>query len=103
MIFSTILSAFFLPYIPPAIALSTGAKPSSNLFSFAAPLKVFIPVVLMSKDGMKVVGKKQYGLMLLGIGACVSVLATAYVALALQLSATNRFGFGPSEVSLHWL
>lgn len=79
------------------------SAPPKNIFlSMFSPLRVFIPVPIISPEQGRSVGK-WWGLTLLGIGAYIGVLATSYVPVMLQLSGTNRFGFGPSEVRNQFL
>ena len=96
---STLLCLFFLPYIPPTPpSSSSGSKSNNGIWSFVAPLRVFVPRAFgLETTGTRKEGK-FWGLTMLGLGAFLSVLATAYVPLLLQLDATNRFGFRPSEV-----
>ncbi|WVQ69175.1 uncharacterized protein L199_007391 [Kwoniella botswanensis] len=97
--FCTIFGSLFLPYLPPD---NHTKEPSSSADvtnekkkqSFLAPLKIFIPKKVETPDG-KI--KRDYNLLLLGAGAFVSVLATGYVHVALQLVGTDAFGFTPGE------
>lgn len=95
LILSSFLSFFFLPYIPPPTAPvdddANKPKPKTGWFGFLAPLKVFIPTRLDDSS------RRYYGLLLLGVGIFMGVLATGYVPLMLQLHATNQYGFGASE------
>ncbi|WVW78540.1 hypothetical protein I302_100495 [Kwoniella bestiolae CBS 10118] len=96
--FCTIFGSLFLPYLPPdnrSKGTNTSEVPKEKKKqSFFAPLKIFIPKKVESVNG-KV--KRDYNLLLLGAGAFVSVLATGYVHVALQLVGTDAFGFTPSE------
>lgn len=93
LIFSTILSSLFLPYIAPTTSIESTEGKSNGIFSFLEPLKVFIPNVKKNGKG------KDFGLLLLGAGMFTGVLSTAYIPVMLQLTATNQYQFGPSEVS----
>ncbi|KAL7419924.1 hypothetical protein Q5752_005843 [Cryptotrichosporon argae] len=95
LVFCTIFGSLFLPYIAPAHATKSGSEDADDKAekrSFLAPLKVFLPRPL--DDGS---GRRDYSLFLLGSGAFLSVLATGYVPLMLQLVATNLFGFRPAK------
>ncbi|WVR04573.1 hypothetical protein IAU60_001580 [Kwoniella sp. DSM 27419] len=97
--FCTVFGSLFLPYLPPEAdpptSGSTGKsddKQKKNK-SFLAPLRIFIP------RRKEVDGKMRLdcNLLFLGIGAFLSVLATGYVHVALQLVGTDVFGFRPGE------
>ncbi|KAF7349999.1 hypothetical protein MVEN_01301400 [Mycena venus] len=101
LVASTLYTALLLPYIPPAgKAQST---PSGNwesdsipdkresVFGFLACLTVFVPFKYTNRSGT------FWGLTLLGLGSFGGVLATAYVPLMLQLTATNQYGYKPSD------
>ncbi|KAJ7607623.1 hypothetical protein DFH06DRAFT_1379755 [Mycena polygramma] len=105
---STLFTAFCLPYIPPG-GLATKEHPDSSTptptsnttreepmkdgspFAFLCRLRIFLPVKYADGKG------RFWGLPLLGFGAFWSVMATAYVPLMLQLTATNEYGFKPSD------
>ncbi|SCV72985.1 BQ2448_6910 [Microbotryum intermedium] len=90
LIFSTLLSVFFLPYIPP-----NAQSPKTNVEGVLAPLKIFWPrYVEVEGTGRSV---QYWGMTWLAIGSFLGVFATAFVPLALQLMATNMFGFGPKK------
>ncbi|KAJ7644673.1 hypothetical protein FB45DRAFT_1116340 [Roridomyces roridus] len=89
LVSSTLYSAFLLPYVPPAA--STQTKEGESIFSFLACLKVFLP---SKYPGTR---RRYWGVMLLGIGAFGGVLATAYVPMMLQLTATNQYGYEPAD------
>jgi len=98
LVASTLYTAVLLPYIPPAAAAKASSatedpalKKSESLFAFLACLTVFLPTKYAHRSGT------FWGLTLLGLGAFGSVLATAYVPLMLQLTATNRYGYKPSD------
>ncbi|KAJ7026359.1 hypothetical protein C8F04DRAFT_1045633 [Mycena alexandri] len=94
---STIFTAFCLPYIPPGgftvkkdpnVANEDPApKKEESVFAFLHCLKIFFPAKYADGKG------RFWGLSLLGFGAFWSVMATAYVPLMLQLTATNQYGF----------
>ncbi|WWC67886.1 uncharacterized protein I206_101804 [Kwoniella pini CBS 10737] len=92
--FCTVFGALFLPYLPPDKKEESTNSEEKKKQSFLAPLKLFIPKLVETSDGRL---KRDYNLLLLGAGAFVSVLATGYVHLALQLVGTDVFDFTPSE------
>ncbi|KAK4699908.1 hypothetical protein P7C70_g6346, partial [Phenoliferia sp. Uapishka_3] len=100
LILSTILSSCFMPYIPPtsptpAITDSKEPEKGGGIWGFMEPLKVFLPRRIEKEDGGN--GGRYWGLTLLGIGCFTGVLALAYVPLMLQMTATNEYGFKPSD------
>ena len=102
--FTTLFGSFFLPYIDPTPPLhpETTAEESITIKekqsrSFLYPLKIFIPRTKVLENGRKV---RDWNLTFLGMGAFVSVLATGYVGMGLQLVATNVFGFKPGPSGL---
>ncbi|KAJ6567545.1 major facilitator superfamily domain-containing protein [Mycena sp. CBHHK59/15] len=111
---STLFTAFLLPYIPPAVQQPSPETPVSgtassasstlvaeeqeepekkpeSLFSFLNCLQVFLPAKYAHRSGT------FWGLTLIGVGAFGGVLATAYVPLMLQLTATNQYGYKPAD------
>ncbi|KAJ7912124.1 hypothetical protein B0H13DRAFT_2660272 [Mycena leptocephala] len=105
LVVSTLYTALLLPYIPPA-SHKTGttsadsipptdsgsaSKKPESLFAFLACLTVFVPTRYAHRTG------RFWGLTLLGLGAFGGTLATAYVPLMLQLTATNQYGYKPSD------
>ncbi|CAK5270104.1 unnamed protein product [Mycena citricolor] len=98
---STLYSAIFLPNIKPATLASDDSRSTKSWLSFLDSLAVFGPWKYEGKNG------RFWGVTLLGVGSFASVLATAYVPLMLQLTATNRYGFRPINngylMSLHSL
>ncbi|KAI5481252.1 asteroid-like protein [Pseudohyphozyma bogoriensis] len=91
LIFSTFISQFWLPYVPPTPPAS-GAS-SGVIASFLAPLTVFVPRVVGTTAGGR---KRHYGVLILGFGGFMGVLATSFVPFMLQLHATNKFDFTPA-------
>ncbi|KAJ6534969.1 hypothetical protein B0H19DRAFT_1184550 [Mycena capillaripes] len=104
LVASTLYTALLLPYIPPTANMplatthttsttadSDSSKKSESLFAFLACLTVFLPFKYAHRSGT------FWGLALLGLGAFGGVLATAYVPLMLQLTATNQYGYKPSD------
>ncbi|KAJ6546050.1 hypothetical protein DFH09DRAFT_1367492 [Mycena vulgaris] len=94
---STFYTALLLPHVPPAAHQSepvgdgTTKKTTESLFAFLNCLRVFLPARYVHGPGM------FYGLMLLGIGSFGGVLATAYVPLMLQLTATNQYAYKAAD------
>ncbi|KAF7335770.1 hypothetical protein MVEN_02232800 [Mycena venus] len=95
LVASTIYTAVLLPYIIPAAKTTRATNPASekreSLFAFLTCLTVFLPVKYAHRSGT------FWGLTLLGIGAFVGVLATSYVPMMLQLTATNQYGYKPAD------
>lgn len=83
LVFCTVFGMFFLPYIAPEHKLEK--KPRQSIL---APLAVFLPT-------KREEGGRNWAMFFLGLGTFLSVLATGYIAMALQLVATNVFGFKP--------
>ncbi|GAB1743298.1 hypothetical protein NU219Hw_g9141t1 [Hortaea werneckii] len=70
------------------------AKASKSLSSFFDPIKMFAPQKFIRPNGYVY---KEYGVLLLGIGTFLGVLATSYIPVLLQMYSTDVFGFGTSE------
>ncbi|ORY30171.1 major facilitator superfamily domain-containing protein [Naematelia encephala] len=87
LVLATIFGALFLPYIAPPVVTE---KTKNGIFD---PLKIFIPRKRMIN------GRSRWdlNLCLLGSGVFLSVFATGYVPLGLQLVGTNVFGFEPDD------
>ncbi|KAJ6564737.1 hypothetical protein B0H19DRAFT_1141835 [Mycena capillaripes] len=97
---STLFTAFCLPYVPPGGFPAKKDHPDStpevpkrdeSVFAFLHCLRIFLPAKYADGKG------RFWGLPLLGFGAFWSVMATAYVPLMLQLTATNQYGFKPGD------
>lgn len=91
---STLYGFIFLPTLPHNEELDK--KASKSLSTFFDPLKMFIPRKWVLRNGTV---RRQYGVLLLGIGAFMGVFATGYIPVLLQMYATDIFGFGTSENS----
>ena len=91
---TSLYTYFFLPSIP--ISDETEKKANKSLSSFFDPLKMFTPVRWVLPDG-KV--QREYGVLLLGIGAFLAVFATGYIITLLQMYATDVFDYSRSDVS----
>jgi hypothetical protein len=83
---STLYTYLSLPYIP----LS-----DQELGAFFEPLKMLTRRIWTLKDGRN----RQYGVLLLRIGAFLAAFATGYLTVLLQMYATDEFGFEPSDNS----
>ncbi|KAI6818491.1 hypothetical protein KC332_g10093 [Hortaea werneckii] len=70
------------------------AKASKSLSSFFDPIKIFAPQKFIRPNGHVY---KEYGVLFLGIGTFLGVLATSYIPVLLQMYSTDVFGFGTSE------
>jgi len=70
------------------------AKANKSLSGFFDPIKMFAPQKWRLLDGRLIT---HYGILLLGIGVFLGVLATSYIPVLLQLYSTDIFGFGTSE------
>lgn len=117
LVFTTIFASIFLPYIDPSpplrkssssssISSTLNSEPDGNKDdthgstdsrSLLYPLKLFVPRLITLPNGAR---GRDWNLTLLGMGAFVSVLATGYVGMGLQLVATNVFGFKPGPSGL---
>lgn len=82
----------FLPWLPPNEAAATPAP--KGISNFLGPLKMFTPQKWVLPSG-KV--QLEYGVLLLGIGVFLGVLATGYQSVLLQMYSTDVFGFSTSE------
>ena len=91
---STLYSAVFLPSITNTDEIDK--KASKSLKAFFEPLRMFTPRKWMLRDGTI---QREYGVLLLGIGAFMAVFATGYIPVLLQMYATDVFGFGASDNS----
>lgn len=72
-------------------------KASKSLSSFFDPIKMFAPRKWLLNNGHV---QTEYGILLLGIGTFLGVLATSYIPVLLQMYSTDIFGFGTSENGL---
>jgi MFS family permease len=91
---STLYSFLSLPTIPRDTELEK--KTSKSLSAFFDPLKMFIPRKWVLRNGTI---RREYGVLLLGLGAYLAVFATGYIPTLLQMYSTDVFGFGTSENS----
>lgn len=82
---STIYSALVLPSLVDAEAKTE--KASKSLSNFFEPLKMFTPRKWMLKDGTL---RREYGVLLLGIGAFMAVFATVRSMAKMVLSRDNE-------------
>jgi len=70
------------------------AKGSKSLSGFFDPIKMFAPQKWRLRDGRV---QKEYGVLLLGVGVFLGVLATSYIPVLLQMYSIDIFGFGTTE------
>ena len=89
---STLYGMFCLPTV--GYNKDIEAKASKSLSAFFAPLKMFAPQKYFLKDGKGIT--TEYGVLLLGSGVFLGVLATGYQSTLLQLYSTDIFDFGTS-------
>jgi len=87
----TLFGMFFLPYYAPDPRPIQGEKKRGGVLS---PLRVFVPRKQAHSRN------RDWNLFFLGAGTFFSVLATGYVAMALQLVATDVFHFKPKRTGL---
>lgn len=90
---SALYITVFLPDIPPNPDIERRAK---TLGAFFEPLRMFTPQKWMLPNG---VVRREYGVLLLGIGAFLAVFATGYIFTLLQMYATDAFDFNASANS----
>ncbi|KAF7317419.1 hypothetical protein HMN09_00478600 [Mycena chlorophos] len=93
LVISTIFTGTSLPYIPPTASLDANNPQEKKRSSFTA-IRVFRPVKFVLASGKHV---WWYGLTLLAVGTFAGALATSYVPLMLQLTATNRYEYGAAQ------
>nr|GAT60571.1 predicted protein [Mycena chlorophos] len=93
LVLSTIFTGTSLPYIPPTASLDANNPQEKKRSSFTA-IRVFRPVKFVLASGKHV---RWYGLTLLAVGTFAGALATSYVPLMLQLTATNRYEYGAAQ------
>ncbi|KAH9826056.1 Major Facilitator Superfamily [Teratosphaeria destructans] len=94
-----ILCCLYVQLCLPEIRHPNVEKASSrSLASFFDPIKMFAPQRYVLAGSGRV--QTQYGVLLLGIGVFLGVLATSYIAVLLQMYSTDIFGFGTSENGL---
>jgi MFS family permease len=93
-----LLSAIYvyicLPFVP--LSEANQKKATKSIGAFFEPLKMFTPQKWLLPDGTV---RREYGVLLLGIGAFTAVLATGFIPTMLQMYATSNFGFGTSDNS----
>ena len=89
---SWIYVLFCLPWMAPSQAAATPA--SKGIMRFFGPLKTFESSRWRLQDGRV---QRQYGVLLLGVGVFLGVLATGYIPTLLQLYSTDVLGFKTKE------
>ena len=87
LVTASLFATSFLPRIPPPEVAEHSHK------GVLDPVKFFVPRKRMLNGR----NKWDFNLALLGIGACLSVFATGYVPVGLQLIGVNAFGFQPDD------
>lgn len=90
---STLWVWIFLPWLPTNITPEQ-LKKTSSLSAFFEPLKMFVPRKWVLKDGRV---QREHGILLLGAGAFLALLATGYIPVLLQMYATDVLDFGTTE------
>lgn len=90
---STLYVWLFLPKLPNNITPEQ-LKKTASLSAFFEPLRMFVPQKWVLKDGRV---KREYGILLLGTGAFLALLATGYIGTLLQMYATDELDFGTTE------
>lgn len=86
---STLYSALALPAITNTDEIDK--KANKSLSTFFEPLRMFTPRKWILLNGTV---RREYGVLLLGMGAFFAVFATGYIPVLLQMYATDEFGFG---------
>ncbi|SMQ53404.1 unnamed protein product [Zymoseptoria tritici ST99CH_1A5] len=92
-VLSCIYVALALPSVPLHLTPESEKK-AQSLASFFEPLKMFIPRKWELQDGRL---QTEYGILLLGVGASMALLATGYIPVLLQMYATDVLDFGATE------
>ncbi|KAG9248995.1 major facilitator superfamily domain-containing protein [Calycina marina] len=99
--FQMTLTLFLISWIyvivslPWAAPINDVAGPASKgAMRFFGPLKTFEPSKWKKRDGRV---QRHWGVLLLGIGVFLGVLATGYIPTLLQLYSTDVLGFGTKE------
>jgi MFS family permease len=83
----------FLPSVEGEVP-TRDKKRINSLSAFLAPLKLYIPSKWITQDGCT---HTEWGVLLLGTGAFLGVLATGYIPTLLQLFSMNVLHFKPTE------
>lgn len=95
MIFSTVYTLLFLPYVAPHRTAASSKTPKPRgLAAFFGPARLFMPQKFQLPNGRI---QNHWGVFLLGAGVFWGVLATGFIPVLIQMYATNRFGFQPIE------
>lgn len=92
-----ILSCIWIGIALPSVPLHLtpeNEKKTRSLSSFFEPLKMFVPRKWVLENGRV---QTEYGILLLGIGASLAVLATGYIPVLLQMYSTDVLDFGTTE------
>jgi MFS family permease len=93
---STLYVFLALPWIPKPETSDSPAK-SQGLKRFFGPLKTFAPQRWVLLNGRI---QREFGPILLAVGAYLGILATGYIPTMLQMFSTDIYGFGTRENGL---
>jgi MFS family permease len=92
-----LLSCLFILTFLPSVEAEVPAqerKKVTSLSAFLAPFKLYIPSKWVAVDGRR---HMEFGVLLLGLGAFLGVLATGYIPLLLQLFSMDVLHFRPRD------
>ncbi|KAK4557072.1 hypothetical protein LTR86_006053 [Recurvomyces mirabilis] len=90
-----VVSCLYVQLCLPTIHNKTvETKAAKSLLSFFDPIKMFAPQKWTLANGTI---KREYGILLLGMGTFLGVLATSYIPTLLQMYSTDVFDFGTTE------
>lgn len=92
MIFSTLYTVMFLPYVAPPKSEQESKK--KGIAGLMGPMKLFIPQKFKLPNGRV---QLEYGVFLLGAGVFWGVLATGFIPVLLQMYSSMAFGFKTTE------
>ncbi|KAK5115260.1 hypothetical protein LTR62_001460 [Meristemomyces frigidus] len=94
-VFMFILCCIYVQFFLPTIrSKEVESKAAKTLSSFFDPIKMFAPQKYLLANGNV---RREWGILLLGIGTFLGVLATSYIPVLLQMYSTDVFDFGTSE------
>jgi MFS family permease len=92
-----LVSCLYILIFLPSVEAEASAQDQNNVksvSSFLAPLKLYIPSKWVTPDGRR---HTEFGVLLLGLGAFLGVLATGYIPFLLQLFSIDVLRFRPTE------
>lgn len=84
---STVYAYLALPYVPLSSSIGAAKKTPNSLGAFFQPLKMFVPRQWIARTG---VARREYGVLLLGGGTFLAVLATGFIPILLQVRVLRR-------------